>query len=427
MEFLRGDVARGSLQPPRLPSGGLVKKQFAFFAVAILFVATFVTSALTAAATASAAEMPRVVPVEGEPFSGQLTAVDAAWRITFAVDGQSRTLPAADLLAWGKCPEAARRPLVMLADGGLLVADVHQMDKDSLLVDCDLFGSVKLPLELLAGVVFQTPAELRRCDRLLDRIDSASGDADRLILANDDELSGRVEAIQKGVIQFRTDAGPVPVEIRRTRALIFNPSLISRPTAKGIRAWTGFADGSRLLATQLVMDERSLKITAAGGLGWNTASRQLTWLAPQGAGRVVYLSDLKPDSYRHVPFLELSWPYRMDRSVSGRWLRSGANLYLKGIGVHSASRLTYRLSEPYRRFQAELAIDDETAGRGSVRFRVFLDGSMKYESPMVTGDVPPVPVSLDVTGVKRLDLIVDYADRADEMDRADWLNARLVR
>lgn len=382
---------------------------------------------LAMALGSSAAELPRVVPVDGEPFSGQLTAVDAAWRLTFATDGQGRTLPAADLLAWGKCPEVARRPLVVLADGGLLVADVYQMDKDHLQVDCDLFGSVKLPLELLAGVVFQTPAERRRCDRLLDRIVSAAGDADRLILANDDELAGRVDAIQKGTIQFRADAGPLPVEIRRARALIFNPSLASRPAAKGLRAWAGFADGSRLLATQLVMDERSLKLAIGGGLAWKTASRQLTWLAPQGAGRVVYLSDLKPDGYRHVPFLELSWPYRTDRSVSGQWLRSGENLYLKGIGVHSAARLTYRLNEPYRRFQAEVAIDGETAGRGSVRFRVFLDGTMKYESPIVTGVMAPLPVSVDVTGVKRLDLIVDYADRADEMDRADWLNARLVR
>ena len=68
---------------------------------------------LAVALGSSAAELPRVVPVDGEPFSGQLTAVDAAWRLTFATDGQGRTLPAADLLAWGKCPEVARRPLVV--------------------------------------------------------------------------------------------------------------------------------------------------------------------------------------------------------------------------------------------------------------------------------------------------------------------------
>ncbi len=175
------------------------------------------------------------------------------------------------------------------------------------------------------------------------------------------------------------------------------------------------------------MDPKSVKITIAAGLTWNSSPRQVTWLAPLGGSRIVYLSDLRPDGYRHVPFLELAWPYRTDRNVSGAWLRSDGRLYLKGLGVHSASRLTYRLTEPYRRFQAELGIDEETAGRGSVRFRVFVDGSMKYESPTITGAMPPVPVSLDVTGAKRLDLIVDYADRADEMDHADWLNARLVR
>jgi len=38
-----------------------------------------------------------------------------------------------------------------------------------------------------------------------------------------------------------------------------------------------------------------------------------------------------------------------------------------------------------------------------------------------------VPVWVDLEGVKRLDLIVDFADRADELDRADWLRARLIK
>jgi hypothetical protein len=35
-------------------------------------------------------------------------------------------------------------------------------------------------------------------------------------------------------------------------------------------------------------------------------------------------------------------------------------------------------------------------------------------------------VSVDLSGAKRISLIVDFADRADEWDRADWLDARLV-
>jgi hypothetical protein len=94
--------------------------------------------------------------------------------------------------------------------------------------------------------------------------------------------------------------------------------------------------------------------------------------------------------------------------------------------MHSASRLSYALTKPYRRFQAELAIDDQ-AGGGSVGFRVFVDGQVRHASPIVRGGQPPVPVSVDIADAKRIDLVVDFADRADELDHADWLNARLVR
>ena len=61
-------------------------------------------------------------------------------------------------------------------------------------------------------------------------------------------------------------------------------------------------------------------------------------------GRAVYLSDLKPAEYRQTPFLDLPWPYRADRNVTGGMLRRGGRLYLKGLGVHSAARLVYAIN-----------------------------------------------------------------------------------
>ena len=98
---------------------------------------------------------------------------------------------------------------------------------------------------------------------------------------------------------------------------------------------------------------------------------------PQTA-RAVYLSDVRPSEYRFLPYLELQWPYKADRNVTGGQLRCGGQLYLKGIGVHSAARLTYRLDRPWSRFQAEVGIDDSTGGKGSVGFRVFVDGKLKF-------------------------------------------------
>jgi hypothetical protein len=61
-----------------------------------------------------------------------------------------------------------------------------------------------------------------------------------------------------------------------------------------------------------------------------------------------------------------------------------------------------------------------------VVFRVLVDGHERFASPILRGGDAPVPVSVDVRGAKKLELMVDYADRGDVLDHADWLDARLV-
>lgn len=380
---------------------------------------------LAVAALAPGAELPETLPVDGEPFGARLVAADSQWRLTFDGERGRRVVPAPELVRWGRFAEVVRGPVLVLADGGLLVGAVFGVDKERLTADSDLFGPVKLPLEQVAGVVFELPADRHARDLLLDRVARATGDSDLLILNNGDEVAGRLEQVDDKLIRLAAALGPVDVEVHRVRALVFNPALLARRKPPGLCAVAGFGDGSRLVADRLEVSGQSLRIDVAGAPRWTTAAEDLIGLQPRGGG-VTYLSDLAVADDRHVPFLDLHWPYRTDRSVSGAWLRAGGRLYLKGLGVHGAARLTYFLDKPYRRFEAELAVDDETAGRGSVRFRVFVDGSVKHTSPTMPGREPPVPVSVDLSGAKRLDLVVDFADRADQQDHADWLDARLV-
>ena len=161
-------------------------------------------------------------------------------------------------------------------------------------------------------------------------------------------------------------------------------------------------------------------MTTLSGAKWKAAAKDLVFLMPQ-TGRAVYLSDIRPDEYRFLPYLETKWPYKTDRNVTGGQLRCGGRLYLKGLGVHSAARLSYQLDRPWSRFQAEVGIDDSTGGRGSVGFRVFVDGKQKYASPPIRGGMPPQAISIDLAGAKQLDLVVDYGEAGDVMDHADWL------
>jgi hypothetical protein len=94
--------------------------------------------------------------------------------------------------------------------------------------------------------------------------------------------------------------------------------------------------------------------------------------------------------------------------------------------------VAYEVREGDRRFQAEAALDEHAGLRGSVTFRVLLEDTQgqwqrAYESPVVRGATDPLPISVDVRGVRRLALIVDFADGGDVLDHANWLNARFVR
>jgi hypothetical protein len=386
----------------------------------------FITSAVFAAS-------PIALPIEGKPFAADLTAISNDGILHFTADGSSKQLPLNDLVSWGTPIEPRRGPLVVFADGGLLAADVLGGDKDRLDVDSELFDRLKLPLENLAGVIFHLPGAVRERDRLLDRLTSAAGDADRLLLNNGDELAGTLESIDAKSAKLQTEAGSADVELARVSAIVFNPQLKGKPESKSPRTWLGFRDGSRLLAKSIsplplgegpgVRAEQTLQFTLINQTT-KTALKNLVFFQPL-SGRAEYLSQLKPAEYRHVPYLSIAWPYQIDRNVEGGLMRVGGRLYLKGIGLHSAARLSYDLPPGVKRFQSEAAIDD-SAGEGSVRFRVFVDGKEKFTSPTVHGGATPLPIDVDVSGGKRLDLVVDFADRADVQDHADWLNARLV-
>jgi hypothetical protein len=132
-----------------------------------------------------------------------------------------------------------------------------------------------------------------------------------------------------------------------------------------------------------------------------------------------------------VPYLSIEWPFERDRNVVGGPLAASGRRYLKGLGMHSASRITYRLDGKFRRLDATAAIDDSANKKGSVTFGVYVlrDNQWKsaYTSAVMRGGDAPLLVSVNVESAQGLTLTVDFADRGDELDHADWLDARLVK
>lgn len=378
---------------------------------------------LVIAAALSEPGRPTLV-ADGPPRAALLSAVEPTGVVLD--DGQPRSIPWADLVQWGTPPAIPPRGLAVLVDRTVLVGDVIHVDRETATVETELFGAMKLSRTALAGAVLHAPDQRQRLDPLLERILSPPEPHDRLLLRNGDELQGRLERITEETVELRTELGPTRIERARLAAAILG---VRRPAAvlrTELQVCLGTSDGSRLVAERVEPDPAGLKAVLRAGPAVRIRLADVVWLQPRG-GRAVYLSDLPAAGYRHVPYLTLAWPFCNDRSVTGAPLRVDGQEYAKGLGMHSAARLTYLLAEPYRRFQAEVAIDQQTEGGGSVRFRVFVDGRERLATPTIRGGDKPLPISVDVEGAKRLDLVVDFADRADQLDRADWLNARLIR
>jgi hypothetical protein len=384
------------------------------------------------------------VPVDGDPFAARFTRIDSDWNITLQTDSGARRIPAAELVRWGTAPALTRGPMIVLADGGVLVAEVRAIEGEQLTVDSLLFGEVQLPLARLRGVIVNPPADRLERERLLDRLATATGSRDRLLLQNGDVVEGQLalagpqrqgppapgETVRLESLKMQVENGSIEAPLDRVAAVIFNPSLVRIPQARGLQVWIGLAEDGLLAAEKIESQTGLTAILLPGGIRLQTDDagfRDSVQLVQPIGGKAVYLSDLTPIGYRHIPYLTLEWDYGRDRNALGGRLRAGGRTYLKGLGMHSTSRLAYQLDGKFQRLKAELALDESVGREGSVVFRVYTGGDSGqwrpvYESPIIRGGDPPTPISVDIGGAKGVALIVEHADLGDVQDHANWLD-----
>ncbi|MGY1525910.1 NPCBM/NEW2 domain-containing protein [Streptomyces sp. MN3] len=142
---------------------------------------------------------------------------------------------------------------------------------------------------------------------------------------------------------------------------------------------------------------------------------------------VTYVSDLPFTSERN------GWgPVERNMSngerdpADGGPLTLAGTVYDKGLGTHAAGEVVVELGGAYRRFTAEVGVDDEVGAKGTVAFEVLGDGRTLLSTGVLGGADPAFPVDVDVTGVRQLTLrVLDGGDGVDS-DHADWADARLV-
>jgi alpha-galactosidase len=114
---------------------------------------------------------------------------------------------------------------------------------------------------------------------------------------------------------------------------------------------------------------------------------------------------------------------RAGRSVNGNPIKIGGRTFTSGLGTHAASEFHIRLNGAAKSFRTYVGVDDEMGSKGTVRFRVYVDGKLAAETPVMKGGDAARELTADLTGARTLRLIADEGGDHIDSDHADWAEA----
>ena len=157
-------------------------------------------------------------------------------------------------------------------------------------------------------------------------------------------------------------------------------------------------------------------------------------LPPEPEHPEIYLDDLEyivdPYGQIHPGFV---WEPKKGKSYDGLPLRIRGKSYEKGLGFLAPSAVRYELKQTYDRFVAKAGIDDSMldklkgchlAMHCSVVFRVFIDGSLMAESPVMRISQEPWPFDVKIPqGSRYINLVCMDAGSRSILDFGNWVDS----
>ncbi len=323
--------------------------------------------------------------------------------------------------------------LIELVDGSTLAAASYLADKSHARV------------RLVGGQDVELAGQDVKSVRFLEATEATSGpwarivkeetESDILVVKKGESIDyhkGVLGSVSADAVEFQLDGERLPVKRAKVFGLVYR-----RPPGREIPEPMGFAvdaSGSTWAIRSIALAGEQLQWTTPLG---TKVSRPATSVAllDFSRGKVVYLSDLKPESVEWVPYFSSGrepptqvalFAPRSDRSLESGPLQLDRKRYAKGLAIHSRTTMVYRLPERYRRFSAVVGIDDAVRPQGNVRLVIRGDDRVLC-AMAVAGTDPPRPVDLDVAGIRRLSILVDFGDDFDVADHLDLCDARLVK
>jgi len=401
---------------------------------------------LIAAAFVADAKQFQVTALDGQTAAGALTALNDK-QVVLEKDGAPKTFRSSEVRYVGpvddksarltaRAPgEFGKRPAIWLEtiDGSRIPGATYSVTKGSAELMLTTGTTLKISTKAIKLVEFAAPdgsastwlGELKsdqtgdllvvRKRDGIDYVEGAAGDAnDETVNFSIDGENAKVKRPRvAGIVYFHPPGDPELPE----------PSCVYED-----------ATGWKIKAKSVTLADGDLKIATTFG-GELIRPLETLKLLDFSPGRMIYLSDLPVASAEWTPLVDFGkqadsmakfYHARQDRGLDSESLQLNGKTYPKGVAIPARSTLVYKVAGKGKRFKALAGIDDSVREAGAVRLVISGDGKTLYDGK-IAGREPPVDLDLDVSGVKRLNILVDFGEKLDVGNYLDLCDARIVK
>ncbi|HZE96830.1 MAG TPA: NPCBM/NEW2 domain-containing protein [Planctomycetota bacterium] len=354
------------------------------------------------------------------------------------VGGEAGTLKAADLVEVafnGGRATTTGRPApddieIILTTGDTITGKVGAKSDDGVNLVSPVFSNPLVKYGQIRAVVFPMNRAFLPL-RLPEKADTA----DIVLTQSGDRAEGTLLTISDSGVVYKSKRldKDITVPLDKIAGVWMIETEAAPKEPAGLHATVLTSDGSSVRGEIQALKEGALVLKDFYGTVHKIPANLLSGIYMKN-GRVVYLSDMKPElvdedaNYIRGPkklSSDLDFPFQRDRSAKGGKLVLGGVEHRKGVGVRARSLLGYNLEGGFKRFQAMVGLDAASMGLGAVRAEIEVDGK-KIKEIGLKGTEPPQPIDIDVLGAKELRLRVNWAGFG-QSDFVDWGSARLIR
>ncbi len=313
--------------------------------------------------------------------------------------------------------------ILLPGQGNILASEFTTDGQDATIISKTVVGD--FPLEAMTAVIWR---EHRKVETALK---NRSSEYDQVVVDTGDDqviVSGLLERVTEDKVELNHKGESKKIS-RSIVLAIVTADLRPQPPSKTMGVFE-MVDGSTFEGgidsyangvISLLLDKRN-KIQL-------DASFVKTLVVK--SDRIAFLSSMTPTEADQRAYFGVERRWQKDKSIEGTplTLNSPASdkpqIYSRGIGTQSYSRLVFEIPDGFDRFSSLVGIDAETDGKGDCQVVVQADGIEVWQGRVTAKDEPQV-IDVDISGAQQISLIVQPGKQYDLSDHLNWCNAKFL-